>query len=84
MDVKTDALIIGGGPAGSYLTRYLVKNGFNGDVMLIDKKHVIYAPVICGELLPTEDLLRPWINGGAPRRITNNIKGISTQGIHCK
>ncbi|BDR91384.1 FAD-dependent monooxygenase [Vulcanisaeta souniana] len=64
MDVKTDALIIGGGPAGSYLTRYLVKNGFNGDVMLIDKKHVIYAPVICGELLPTEDLLRPWINGG--------------------
>ncbi len=61
--VKTDTLIIGGGPAGSYLARYLVKNGFNGDVMLIDKKHVIYAPIICGELLPTEDLLRPWING---------------------
>ncbi|ADY02438.1 monooxygenase FAD-binding protein [Vulcanisaeta moutnovskia 768-28] len=62
MVVKTDVLIIGGGPAGSYLARYLVKNGFNGDVMLIDKKSVIYAPIICGELLPSEDLLKPWIN----------------------
>ncbi|ADN51089.1 FAD-dependent monooxygenase [Vulcanisaeta distributa] len=62
MVVKTDVLIIGGGPAGSYLARYLVRNGFNGDVMLIDKKSVIYAPVICGELLPSEDLLKPWIN----------------------
>lgn len=62
MVVKTDVLIIGGGPAGSYLARYLVRNGFNGDVMLIDKKSVIYAPVICGELLPSEDLLKSWIN----------------------
>ncbi|WP_054841842.1 FAD-dependent monooxygenase [Vulcanisaeta distributa] len=62
MVVKTDVLIIGGGPAGSYLARYLVRNGFNGDVMLIDKKSVIYAPIICGELLPSEDLLKPWIN----------------------
>ena len=64
MVVKTDVLIIGGGPAGSYLARYLVRNGFNGDVMLIDKKSVIYAPIICGELLPSEDLLRPWIGRG--------------------
>ena len=62
--IKTDVLIIGGGPAGSYLARYLVRNGFNGDVMLIDKKTVIYAPIICGELLPSEDLLKPWINRG--------------------
>lgn len=62
MVIKTDVLIIGGGPAGSYLARYLVRNGFNGDVMLIDKKSVIYAPIICGELLPSEDLLKPWIN----------------------
>ncbi|WP_243674997.1 FAD-dependent monooxygenase [Vulcanisaeta distributa] len=62
MVVKTDVLIIGGGPAGSYLARYLVRNGFNGDVMLIDKKSVIYAPIICGELLPSEGLLKPWIN----------------------
>ena len=60
--LNTDVLIIGGGPAGSYLARYLVKNHFNGDVTLIDKRSVIYAPVICGELLPSEDLLRPWIN----------------------
>ncbi|WP_054850110.1 NAD(P)/FAD-dependent oxidoreductase [Vulcanisaeta sp. JCM 14467] len=61
MVVNTDVLIIGGGPAGSYLARYLVKNGFNGDVMLIDKKSIIYAPIICGELLPSENLLKPWI-----------------------
>ena len=62
MVIKTDVLIIGGGPAGSYLARYLVRNGFSSDVMLIDKKTVIYAPIICGELLPSEDLLKPWIN----------------------
>jgi len=59
--INTDVLIIGGGPAGSYLARYLVNNGFNGDIMLVDKKSVIYSPIICGELLPSEELLKPWI-----------------------
>nr|MCG2880982.1 FAD-dependent monooxygenase [Vulcanisaeta sp.] len=60
--MDTDVLIIGGGPAGSYLAYYLVSNGFSGNVMVIDKKAVIYAPVICGELLPSEELLKPWIS----------------------
>ncbi|MFB6469995.1 MAG: FAD-dependent monooxygenase [Vulcanisaeta sp. AZ3] len=74
MGVNTDILIVGGGPAGSYLARYLVRNGFDGDVMVIDKKSVIYAPIICGELLPSEDLLSPWINKGLNNVLLTTIK----------
>ncbi len=60
-------MIVGGGPAGSYLARYLVSSGFDGDVLVIDKRGVVYAPVICGELLPSEGLLSDWI----PRELHN-------------
>jgi len=58
MDV--DVLVIGGGPAGAYLANYLGKHG-SGDVLLVDKRRIMYSPVICGELVPSEELLRGWI-----------------------
>lgn len=47
MDIKTDVLIIGAGPAGSIAARTVAQEGV--DVLLIDKKSEIGTPKRCAE-----------------------------------
>ncbi len=47
MDITTDILVIGAGPAGSLAARYAASNG--ADVLLIDKKSEIGTPKRCAE-----------------------------------
>ncbi len=56
----TDVFVIGAGPAGSYLAYYLSRNS-SLEVIVADKKRIIYEPVVCGELIPTAELLKDWI-----------------------
>ncbi len=44
---KTDAVIIGGGPAGSIVASTLAKKGF--EIILLEKRPQIGVPVRCGE-----------------------------------
>ncbi len=46
-DLKTDVLVIGGGPAGSMAAKWAAKSG--ADVLLIEKRQEIGSPVRCGE-----------------------------------
>jgi digeranylgeranylglycerophospholipid reductase len=46
-DLKTDVLVIGGGPAGSMTAKWAAKNG--AKVLLIEKRQEIGSPVRCGE-----------------------------------
>jgi len=52
--VNVELLIVGGGPAGSFLSREVTLS----EVTLVDKKRVNYGPVICGEMMPKAELLR--------------------------
>lgn len=47
MDIETDVLVVGAGPAGSIAARTLAKEGV--DVLLIDKKSEIGTPKRCAE-----------------------------------
>ena len=51
-----DAIIIGGGPAGSTVARYAVEGGIR--VLVIDARESIGSPLQCGELVPTNDEMR--------------------------
>tara|TARA_Y100001970_G_scaffold74520_1_gene94424 strand:+ start:4035 stop:5129 length:1095 start_codon:yes stop_codon:yes gene_type:complete len=51
-----DAIIIGGGPAGSTVARYAAQEGVK--VLVIDSRDKIGSPLQCGELVPTNDQLR--------------------------
>ena len=51
-----DAIIIGGGPAGSTVARYAAKGG--AKVLVIDRRKEIGTPLQCGELVPTNNELR--------------------------
>ena len=51
MDNIWDAIIIGGGPAGSTVARYAAKGG--AKVLVIDRRKEIGNPLQCGELVPT-------------------------------
>ena len=51
MDDIWDAIIIGGGPAGSTVARYAAEGG--AKVLVIDRRKTIGTPLQCGELVPT-------------------------------
>ena len=46
-DLKTDVLVIGGGPAGSMTAKWAAKSGAR--VLLIEKRQEIGSPARCGE-----------------------------------
>ncbi len=46
-DVRTDVLVIGGGPAGSMTAKWAAKHGAR--VLLLEKRQEIGSPVRCGE-----------------------------------
>ena len=56
MDYDWDAIIIGGGPAGSTVARYAAEGG--AKVIVIDRRKVIGTPLQCGELVPTNSELK--------------------------
>jgi len=51
-----DAIIIGGGPAGSTVARYAAKEGVK--VLVIDSREEIGNPLQCGELVPSNKQLK--------------------------
>ena len=51
-----DAIVIGGGPAGSTTARYIAEGG--ADVLVIDGRDPIGSPLKCGELVPSNDEMR--------------------------
>jgi len=57
-DIRTDwdAIVIGGGPAGSTTARYIAEGG--ADVLVIDGRDSIGSPLQCGELVPTNNEMR--------------------------
>ena len=56
MEKHWDAIIIGGGPAGSTVARYAAREGVK--VLVIDSREKIGNPLQCGELVPTNEQLR--------------------------
>ena len=51
-----DAIVIGGGPAGSTTARYIAEGG--ADVLVIDGRNPIGSPLQCGELVPSNEEMR--------------------------
>ena len=51
-----DAIVIGGGPAGSTTARYIAEGGKR--VLVLDGRDSIGSPLQCGELVPTNDEMR--------------------------
>ena len=51
-----DVVIIGGGPAGSTVARYVAQSGVS--VIVVDSRESIGSPLQCGELVPTNDEMR--------------------------
>ncbi len=51
-----DAIVIGGGPAGSTTARYAAEGG--AAVLVIDGRDPIGSPLQCGELVPSNDEMR--------------------------
>jgi|TARA_B110000263_G_scaffold77608_1_gene67727 digeranylgeranylglycerophospholipid reductase len=56
MSYDWDAIIIGGGPAGSTVARYAARTG--AKVLVIDRRKTIGTPLQCGELVPTNEELK--------------------------
>ena len=50
MEKSWDAIVIGGGPAGSTVARYAALEGVK--VLVIDSREKIGSPLQCGELVP--------------------------------
>ena len=51
-----DVIVIGGGPAGSTVARYVAEGGH--EVLVFDAREPIGSPLQCGELVPTNDEMR--------------------------
>jgi len=51
-----DVIVIGGGPAGSTVARYVAEG--EKDVLVIDGRDSIGSPLQCGELVPSNDEMR--------------------------
>lgn len=73
MEVKTDVLVIGGGPSGSIAAKTVAENGV--DVLLIDKKSEVGTPKRCAEGIITSTLKELNIEPN-PLWITREITGI--------
>ena len=56
MEYDWDAIIIGGGPAGSTVARYAAGGG--AKVLVLDRREKIGKPLQCGELVPTNSELK--------------------------
>jgi len=56
MDYDWDAIIIGGGPAGSTVARYAAEGG--AKVIVVDRRKEIGTPLQCGELVPRNNELK--------------------------
>ena len=56
MEFDWDAVIIGGGPAGSTVARYAAEGG--AKVLVVDRRKEIGTPLQCGELVPTNSELK--------------------------
>ena len=56
MNHDWDAIVIGGGPAGSTVARYAARAG--AKVLVIDRREKIGKPLQCGELVPTNKELK--------------------------
>ena len=56
MNHDWDAIVIGGGPAGSTVARYAARAG--AKVLVIDRREKIGTPLQCGELVPTNKELK--------------------------
>lgn len=54
--MKTDILIVGGGPAGTVTARYAASKGL--DVTVIERRPEIGVPVRCGEFMTCNDEIR--------------------------
>ena len=90
MSYDWDAIIIGGGPAGSTVARYAARTG--AKVLVIDRRKTIGTPLQCGELVPTNEELKllcpnvPDIDDlfqtpdGAISRITHTMGIVSPSG----
>lgn len=54
--MKTDVLVVGGGPAGTVTARYAASRGL--DVTVIERRPEIGVPVRCGEFMTCNDEVR--------------------------
>jgi len=70
-DLKTDVLVIGGGPAGSMAAKWAAKAG--AKVLLIEKRQEIGSPVRCGEGMSKDWLSEVGITPG--RWINVEVEG---------
>ena len=70
--IKCDVVVVGAGPAGSMTAKWAAKNGV--DVVLIEKRQEIGAPVRCGE-----GISKAWLDEVGievdPKWIARDIKG---------
>ena len=55
-DFDYEAIIIGGGPAGSTVARYAAERGVK--VLVIDGRDPIGSPLQCGELVPSNEEMK--------------------------
>lgn len=73
MDIETDIIVVGAGPAGSLAAREAAKRGVN--VLLIDKKAEIGSPKRCAEAVSKSGLEQLGINPD-PRWIARTSNGV--------
>jgi digeranylgeranylglycerophospholipid reductase len=82
MDSEYDAVIVGGGPAGSTTARFAAENG--GRVLMVEKRQEIGSPVRCGEGVTKTQLGKVGIDFSNKKWVVHEVKGakvVSPGGI---